>query len=163
MKLAQIRDYEGRQTAAVFEKGRYHPIANHTIASLIRQAEATELEFADVAAALASQGGIEVPSADIPITPSEVWACGCTYAPSAEFRDGELGAREGMYSYVYRAARPEIFFKGTARVCAGPGEPIGIRSDSKFTAPEPELALVINSKGRILAYTLANDVSAWDI
>jgi 2-dehydro-3-deoxy-D-arabinonate dehydratase len=68
-----------------------------------------------------------------------------------------------MYAAVYRAERPEIFFKGTARVCTGPGEHIGQRSDSKFTAPEPELALVLGAKRKILGYTLANDVSAWDI
>jgi len=64
---------------------------------------------------------------------------------------------------VYREPRPEVFFKGTARVCVGPRKPIGIRSDSKFTAPEPELALILGSNGKILGYTLANDVSAWDI
>ena len=68
-----------------------------------------------------------------------------------------------MYAYVYREARPETFFKGTARVCVGPNGNIGIRADSKFTAPEPELALVLGNKGKILGYTLANDVSAWDI
>jgi 2-dehydro-3-deoxy-D-arabinonate dehydratase len=65
--------------------------------------------------------------------------------------------------YVCREPRPEIFFKGTARVCVGPGKNIGIRSDSKFTAPEPELALILGSNGKILGYTLGNDVSAWDI
>jgi 2-dehydro-3-deoxy-D-arabinonate dehydratase len=68
-----------------------------------------------------------------------------------------------MYAYVYRGARPEIFFKGTARVCVGPGQPIGIRVDSRFTAPEPELALILGSHGKIVGYTLADDVSAWDI
>jgi 2-dehydro-3-deoxy-D-arabinonate dehydratase len=68
-----------------------------------------------------------------------------------------------MYAYVYREARPEIFFKGTSRVCVGPGQPIGIRADSSFTAPEPELALILGSGGGVLGYTLANDVSAWDI
>src|SRR5437660_2798545 len=82
---------------------------------------------------------------------------------SASFRDAEHGTREGMYAYVYREPRPEIFFKGTARVCVGPEQPIGIRVDSKFTAPEPELALVLGTRGRIAGYTLANDVSAWDI
>ena len=52
---------------------------------------------------------------------------------------------------------------GTARVCVGTGQAIGIRPDSRFTAPEPALALVLGSRGRILGYTLANDVSAWDI
>ncbi|MCP4250840.1 MAG: 2-keto-3-deoxy-D-arabinonate dehydratase, partial [bacterium] len=67
------------------------------------------------------------------------------------------------YAYVYSGPRPEIFFKGTARVCVGPGDPIGIRPDSKFTAPEPELAVVLGSGGSVVGYTLANDVSAWDI
>jgi 2-dehydro-3-deoxy-D-arabinonate dehydratase len=99
----------------------------------------------------------------LPVNPPEVWGSGCTYETSASFRDAEHGTREGMYAYVYREARPEIFFKGTARVCVGPGRGIGIRPDSQFTAPEPELAVVLGSKGRIVGYTLANDVSAWDI
>ncbi|MGH9662803.1 MAG: fumarylacetoacetate hydrolase family protein, partial [Bryobacteraceae bacterium] len=92
-----------------------------------------------------------------------VWACGCTYETSASFRDAEHGTREGFYAQVYRGERPEIFFKGTARVCVGPGQSIGIRSDSRFTAPEPELAVVLGQHGRMVGYMLANDVSAWDI
>src|SRR2546426_780141 len=149
MKLAQIRDSFAVRTAAIFENGHYRPIANHTITSLIDEAEREGVELPELAESLALRDGFAA-TEDIPIAPREVWACGCTYAPSADFRDGELGTREGMYSYVYRAPRPEIFFKGTARVCVGPGEPIGIRCDSQFTAPEPELAFVINSKGKIL-------------
>ncbi|MGD0777192.1 MAG: fumarylacetoacetate hydrolase family protein, partial [Candidatus Solibacter sp.] len=95
----------------------------------------------------------------------EVWGCGCTYETSAAFRDAEHGTREGMYAHVYRAARPEVFFKGTARHCVGSGEAIGIRPDSRFTAPEPELAIVLGPgpAHRIVGFTLANDVSAWDI
>ncbi len=40
---------------------------------------------------------------------------------------------------------------------------IGIRPDSHFTAPEPELAIVIGPGHSIYGLTLANDVSAWDI
>jgi 2-dehydro-3-deoxy-D-arabinonate dehydratase len=162
MKLAQIRDPFGMHTAAIFENGRYQPVANYTIGLLIERAEREDRDLGDLAQSLAMDESYSV-SPDIPLHPEEVWACGCTYAPSADFRDAEVGTREGMYSYVYNAARPEIFFKGTARVCVGPGEPIGIRCDSKFTAPEPELALVIDCRGRIMGYTLANDVSAWDI
>jgi len=68
-----------------------------------------------------------------------------------------------MYDYVYSAPRPEIFFKATASRCVGPRGTIGIRSDSSFTAPEPELAIVVSSRGDILAYTVADDVSAWDL
>ena len=57
----------------------------------------------------------------VPINPPEVWGCGCTYETSASFRDAEHGTREGMYAHVYREARPEVFFKGTARHCVGTG------------------------------------------
>ncbi|HZS51287.1 MAG TPA: fumarylacetoacetate hydrolase family protein [Bryobacterales bacterium] len=163
MKLAQIRNHHGQLTAAIFESGGYRPIDNYTVAALIARAEQQGRPLAETAAALAGKDVLAGVQPDIPLCPPEVWACGCTYAPSAEFRDAELGTREGMYSYVYRAARPEIFFKGAARVCVGPGAPIGIRCDSKFTAPEPELAVVLNGRGEIQGYTLANDVSAWDI
>jgi 2-dehydro-3-deoxy-D-arabinonate dehydratase len=163
MKLAQIRNGSGGLTAAVMENNAFRRIEGHTMASLIAKAEAENRALGDVAAELASAGVVGGQAA-IPVVPAEVWACGCTYAPSAEFRDTELGTREGMYAYVSSPKhRPEIFFKGTDRVCVGPGEPIGIRSDSSFTAPEPELAVVINSKGVVLGYTLGNDVSAWDI
>ncbi|MGA3027040.1 MAG: hypothetical protein ABSF98_19965 [Bryobacteraceae bacterium] len=59
-----------------------------------------------------------------------------------------------------RIDRPEIFFKGTARVCVGPGQAIGIRSDSRFTAPEPELALVLGGKGRVIGYTIGKNTAA---
>jgi 2-dehydro-3-deoxy-D-arabinonate dehydratase len=99
----------------------------------------------------------------IPIAPKEVWGAGCTYEISSSFRDAEHGTREGFYRAVFEGGRPELFFKGTSRIAVGPGQPIGIREDSKFTAPEPELAVLIGSKGQIFGYTVSNDVSAWDI
>jgi 2-dehydro-3-deoxy-D-arabinonate dehydratase len=129
---------------------------------LIQRSEAEAIPLTELASTHATRHGEDVEPL-IPLAPTEVWACGCTYETSASFRDAEHGTREGMYAHVYREPRPEIFFKGTARVCVGPDQPIGIRVDSKFTAPEPELALVLGSKGQIVGYTLANDVSAWDI
>lgn len=161
MKLAQIQ-FDAHPTAAIFEGGQARPIPGYTMAELIHRAEAESTALPALAAKLASHHALAAVLL-IPIHPSEVWACGCTYETSASFRDGELGTREGMYAHVYRSPRPEIFFKGTARVCVGPGEPIGIRADSKFTAPEPELAAILGSHGKILGFTLANDVSAWDI
>jgi len=161
MHLGQIR-LGGVVIAAIFEGEAARPIPNHTICDLIRRSEAESIGLAELAETLA--GRLAEPAQPlIPIYPQEVWACGCTYEMSANFRDAEHGTREGMYAHVFREPRPEVFFKGTARVCVGPGQGIGIRADSKFTAPEPELALVLASKGRILGYTLANDVSAWDI
>ena len=161
MLLGQIR-WNGNVTAAIFEEGLAYPIPGYKVAGLIARAEAESVGVTELARTHAVRHG-ESAAPVIPISPTEVWACGCTYETSASFRDAEHGTREGMYAHVYREARPEIFFKGTARVCVGTGQGIGIRADSKFTAPEPELALVLGSKGRIVGYTLANDVSAWDI
>ena len=161
MRLGQIKS-KGAVMAAVFEEGRARPIHEHTMLDLLRRAEVEHESVSSLAARLSSRHGEDaVPI--LPIAPPEVWACGCTYETSASFRDAEHGTREGMYAYVYREARPEIFFKGTARVCVGAGQSIGIRPDSRFTAPEPELAVILGSRGRIVGYTLANDVSAWDI
>lgn len=161
MRLGQIR-LNGRITAAIFEDGASRPIPDYTLLDLIQRAEVEGESFVALARAHASNHREDAPPI-LPIHPREVWACGCTYAQSAEFRDSEHGTREGFYAHVYREPRPEIFFKGTARVCVGPNKTIGIRSDSKFTAPEPELAVLLGSKGAILGYTLGNDVSAWDI
>jgi len=95
----------------------------------------------------------------MPLTPPEVWGAGVTYRRSADFREEGTG----IYDRVYAAERPELFFKASAWRCAGPGEPIGRRRDSAFTAAEPELAVVLSRTGAVLGYTLANDVSAWDI
>jgi 2-dehydro-3-deoxy-D-arabinonate dehydratase len=161
MPLGQIKR-DGAPVAAVIEGGMARPIPGLNMLDLIRRAEEQNVPLGKLAAQLASATP-EIWKPALPIHPPEVWGCGCTYETSASFRDAEHGTREGMYAYVYREARPEVFFKGTTRVCVGPGEAIGIRSDSKFTAPEPELAVVLGSHGRIVGYTLANDVSAWDI
>jgi 2-dehydro-3-deoxy-D-arabinonate dehydratase len=99
----------------------------------------------------------------IPVHPPEVWACGVTYKRSAEFRDEDTQTSKGIYDYVYSAKRPELFFKGTGSRCTGTNDFIGLRADSRFTAVEPELAVLVNSKRQVLGYMVANDVSAWDI
>jgi 2-dehydro-3-deoxy-D-arabinonate dehydratase len=162
MRLGQIK-WNNQTAAAIFEEGALaRPVPEYTLYDLMRVAEMERESLAAVARRLASAHCEELPPV-IPIHPREVWACGCTYKRSAEFRDSEHGTREGFYSHVYREARPEIFFKGTSRHCVGPEQAIGIRSDSRFTAPEPELAVVLGTGGAILGYTIANDVSAWDI
>ena len=161
MQLGQIK-WNGVTTAAVFNGTAARPIPDHTLLDLIVRAEKQGKTLPELAADLATRQSV-LAEPLLPLQAREVWGCGCTYETSASFRDAEHGTREGFYAHVYKAPRPEIFFKGTARVCVGPGQPIGIRSDSKFTAPEPELALVLGAKGKILGYTLANDVSAWDI
>jgi 2-dehydro-3-deoxy-D-arabinonate dehydratase len=93
---------------------------------------------------------------------TEVWAAGVTYRRSQEARVEESQTPD-IYSRVYRAARPELFFKASARRVAGPDEPIVVRSDSEWNVPEPELAIVVNAHAQIVGYTIANDVSSRSI
>jgi 2-dehydro-3-deoxy-D-arabinonate dehydratase len=95
----------------------------------------------------------------IPIQPPEVWGCGVTYRRSADFREEGLG----IYDRIYEADRPELFYKASPSRSVGPHAAIGRRRDSRFTAAEPEIAVVVSKAGAILGYTVANDVSAWDI
>lgn len=118
-------------------------------------------EGADLAAAAASSGDPVPPSAGIvaPIERQEVWAAGVTYLRSREAR-GEEAKDRSLYDLVYDAERPELFFKSSGPRVVGPGEPIGIRTDSSWDVPEPELVLVLDAELRVVAYTIGNDVSS---
>ena len=92
----------------------------------------------------------------------EVWAAGVTYLRSREAREAESTVRD-VYSKVYDADRPELFFKGSGWRVAGHRGPIRIRRDSRWNVPEPELTLVINTRGEIVGFCAGNDVSSRDI
>lgn len=98
-----------------------------------------------------------------PIDQQEVWAAGVTYKRSQTARMEESEAAASCYDRVYTAARPEIFFKATPHRCSGHGGPVRIRKDATWNVPEPELALVISSSGKIVGYTIGNDMSSRDI
>jgi 2-dehydro-3-deoxy-D-arabinonate dehydratase len=98
-----------------------------------------------------------------PIERQEVWAAGVTYLRSKKARMEESNFSANAYDRVYSAPRPEIFFKSLPEKVVGPGEPVGIRTDAQWNVPEPELALVINSQGTIVGYTIGNDMSSRDI
>jgi 2-dehydro-3-deoxy-D-arabinonate dehydratase len=93
---------------------------------------------------------------------TEVWAAGVTYKRSEEARREESDTPD-IYSRVYRAERPEFFFKANPRRVAAPETPIVVRSDSTWDVPEPELAIVVNAHADIVGYTIGNDVSSRSI
>jgi 2-dehydro-3-deoxy-D-arabinonate dehydratase len=97
-----------------------------------------------------------------PVDRQEVWAAGVTYAWSREARVRETQSKE-IYVRVYEAERPELFFKSLGEKVVGPNDWIGLRGDSHWNVPEPELALVLNPRMQIVGYTVGNDVSSRDI
>jgi len=102
---------------------------------------------------------------EAPIGSQEVWAAGVTYYRSRDARMAEAKDAGGgnFYDRVYTADRPELFFKATAGRVAGPGRPVRIRGDAKWSVPEPELTLLINPRGEIIGCTVGNDMSSRDI
>ncbi|SRR5260221_13065276 len=98
-----------------------------------------------------------------PVERHEVWAVGVTYLRSKKARMEESDFSATAYDRVYEAPRPELFFKCFPEKVVPSGAAVGIRKDARWNVPEPELALVINSRGQITGYTIGNDMSARDI
>ena len=98
-----------------------------------------------------------------PVGWHEVWAAGVTYLRSKTARMEESDFSATAYDKVYAAERPELFFKSAPQKVVAPGDAVGIRRDAKWNVPEPELALVMNSRGKIVGYTIGNDMSSRDI
>jgi len=100
-----------------------------------------------------------------PVGSQELWACGVTYLRSKVGRQEESKATGGsdFYAKVYEAERPEVFFKSTPHRIVGHSEKVNIRKDSTWDVPEPELTLVVTSSGKIVGYTIGNDMSSRSI
>jgi 2-dehydro-3-deoxy-D-arabinonate dehydratase len=98
-----------------------------------------------------------------PVERQEVWAAGVTYLRSKTARMEESDFSATAYDRVYAAERPEIFFKSLPEKVVGTNESVGIRRDAAWNVPEPELALVLNSRGQIVGHTIGNDMSSRDI
>ncbi|WP_035355711.1 fumarylacetoacetate hydrolase family protein [Edaphobacter aggregans] len=111
---------------------------------------------------LKSLGGMALLS---PVSAQEVWAAGVTYfrSRSARMEESKEAGGGSFYDHVYAAERPELFFKASGRRVVGPFGEVRIRKDACWSVPEPELTLAIHSSGKILGYTIGNDMSSRDI
>lgn len=168
MKLAKVRLADGsvrvasveNQTVKLLDLSRSGTI--HCLGDILREDDPVALArlLIDEAAGPLPAGAVRFLA---PIDSQEVWAAGVTYKRSQIARMEESEAGASHYDKVYTAPRPELFFKGNARRTSGPGEPVRVRADSRWTVPEPEFTLVVSPKGKLVGYTIGNDMSARDI
>lgn len=166
MKLAKIRQANARESAALVNDDGVTPLA----ASAEFPALTQILEAADPAAVVRLLAAADAPKLAhsqvtllAPIDQQEVWAAGVTYKRSQAARMEESQGAAVFYDLVYSAPRPELFFKATPHRVVAPGGNVRIRSDARWNVPEPELALVLNSRLELVGYTVGNDMSSRDI
>jgi 2-dehydro-3-deoxy-D-arabinonate dehydratase len=154
-----------RTASGIFaEEGScFYPVSASGWDELIRSADLHALVRAATSGSPVST--FEPASLLAPIVSQEVWAAGVTYFRSRNARIQESKDAGGgdFYDRVYAAERPELFFKATGRRVVGPRNAVRIRSDAKWSVPEPELTLLINPVGEIVGYTIGNDMSSRDI
>jgi 2-dehydro-3-deoxy-D-arabinonate dehydratase len=152
-----LPDRSMRLAAGDIETGPRHLLArDESVATILRRGATGLAEAAGTAS------GDRVPAASrvvAPVDDQEIWAAGVTYERSRDARMDE-SAEPSVYDHVYDAERPELFFKSAGWRVRGPGELIGIREDSSWDVPEPELAIVVAADLSIAGYTIGNDVSS---
>ena len=160
MKLYRIA-----QGPVVEVDGSTYLLAGTTWDELITSADLAETLTQKIAGLTPYGQTITDSDLQTPIGSQEVWAAGVTYYRSrnARMEESKQAGGDDFYAKVYEAERPELFFKAPGYRAVGPGTGVRIRKDSKWNVPEPELTLVINPGGRIVGFTIGNDMSSRDI
>jgi 2-dehydro-3-deoxy-D-arabinonate dehydratase len=155
--------YRTPQGSVAEEAGQFAKIASDWDALLARDDLPAFLKESFNTASALDSAAIRAPLP--PIGMQEVWAAGVTYYRSRDARMEESKSAGGgdFYDRVYAAERPELFLKATPHRVVGPGQPVAIRSDAKWSVPEPELTLLLTPNGKITGYTIGNDMSSRDI
>ncbi len=164
MKLAKIRQSDGREAIAVVDGDAVAALAaSREYPTLFHILESTDPMA--VAGSLVGKGRQSLASVELlaPIDRQEVWAAGVTYRRSQIARMQESQGAASFYDKVYAAERPELFFKATPHRVVGPNQKVRIRQDARWNVPEPELALVLNSRLELAGFTVGNDMSSRDI
>ncbi|MEO3808303.1 fumarylacetoacetate hydrolase family protein [Sphaerisporangium sp. B11E5] len=163
MNIVRYRTRQAGPRVGLHEDGAVAELTG--VASL---AELWTLPLDELRARLGGPRGESVPLEDVELLApvdgrTEVWGAGVTYETSREARVEESEHSATVYEQVYDAVRPEIFFKSVGWRAVGTGGDLSIRPDSAVDVPEPELALVVNSHGEIVGYSVCNDMSSRSI
>ena len=165
MKICRFEPGSGEARIGLFAEKSLLDLTRAGIKEL-----ATVLEAADALDVLRQVGDLRLPQVPLeeirllpPLEGQEVWAAGVTYLRSKKARMEESDFSANAYDRVYEAERPELFFKSLPEKVVASGQAVGIRRDARWSVPEPELALVLNSRGQIAGYTIGNDMSSRDI
>ncbi|MCS7167459.1 MAG: fumarylacetoacetate hydrolase family protein [Gemmatales bacterium] len=168
MQLCKWRDATGQARVGLVRQEMVYPLdladtPEHPALSTILHAKNPSQFAESLLSSSASPLHIDELSLLPPIDHQEVWAAGVTFQRSEEARKRESHDAAIFYDKVYRAPRPELFFKAPAYRVIGPGGRVRIRKDSLWSVPEPELAVICDPDLRIVGYTIGNDMSARDI
>jgi 2-dehydro-3-deoxy-D-arabinonate dehydratase len=156
-----------RTTNGIFieEAGKFHRVAAADWDELIASTDLHARAGATIAKGEDAVSNFDPATILAPVVGQEVWAAGVTYyrSRSARIEESKDAGGGSFYDRVYAAERPELFFKATGRRVVGPKSAVRIRSDAKWSVPEPELTLLINPSGVIIGYSIGNDMSSRDI
>lgn len=158
-----MRLYRTSQGNLVEENGSFYRVGTEDWDTLLSSGHLHTLARAAVDGGIVAR--LDASTLLAPAVSQEVWAAGVTYyrSRSARIEESKDAGGGDFYDRVYAAERPELFFKATGRRVVGPGQAVRIRSDAKWSVPEPELTLLIDPDGAIVGYTIGNDMSSRDI
>jgi 2-dehydro-3-deoxy-D-arabinonate dehydratase len=162
-----VKLYRTTQGAFVEEDGEFYSLSKLTSAEAWDNLVCDVDLEAQARAAANSSPAVKFDPATVlaPVGNQEVWAAGVTYYRSrtARMEESKVAGGGNFYDRVYAAERPELFFKASGWRVVGPGKTVRLRSDAKWSVPEPELTLLINNGGNLVGYTIGNDMSSRDI
>jgi len=160
-----MKAYKTKTGIVLEENNKYYPVPDEDWDSFINDDDLLQ-KTRELTATLAPGDKSLVKELLAPIGDrQELWACGVTYLRSKVARQEESKASGGddFYARVYEAERPELFFKSTPHRVVGHGSKVNTRKDSTWDVPEPELTLAVTSSGKIIGYTIGNDMSSRSI
>jgi 2-dehydro-3-deoxy-D-arabinonate dehydratase len=159
-----MKIYKLRAGAVIEHQGQFFTMEVHDWDAFLNQTNLYR-NILNELVGLTEVDDVNLDALEIPMGTQEIWASGVTYIRSKEARMEESKDAGGgtFYDRVYEAERPELFFKATAQRTVPHGGTVRIRKDSDWNVPEPELTLLISSKGTIEGYTIGNDISSRSI